>query len=157
MPPVIFRLQLVLLLEYCEQSWAANLGDASHRRGSSMSPKSTEQELRDEIERFNIEFVGLLLPSEWPEQYADMFKKVRIIGKTSWEPDEVNGPVADNDTLDRRRMKIRALQLMHEAQADRKDRVNEPTLRGNAEPLVFGRFKMELKWCSIDIVNFCCL
>lgn len=122
-----------------------------------MPPKSTEQELeqelRNEIERFNIEFLGLLLPSEWPTQHAETFKNVRKAGTTSWEPDDLASSLGDSDSPERRRSKIRALKLTKKAIADRKDRVNEPTLRGNAEPLVFKRFAKALKWCSINTLS----
>lgn len=114
----------------------------------------TEQAQRDEIEGFNIEFAGVLLPSEWPVKYAEVFKKVRKIGNISWEPDELEAPMTNDDALNRRRTKIRALELMREAKIDRKARVNESTLRGNAEPLVFERLKQAVKWCSSKISSF---
>jgi hypothetical protein len=43
-------------------------------------------------------------------------------------------------------MKRRAIKLSSVGHRDRRGRVNEPTLRGNTEPLVFSRFGAEVKW-----------
>jgi hypothetical protein len=108
--------------------------------------KLREQKLRDEIERFNIEFMGPLLPSEWPAQYQKLFSKVQMLGATPWLLHKPENVGQDSDKANRWRAQQKAYELMNNAKADRRDRVNESTLRGNAEPLVFERLRKAAKW-----------
>jgi hypothetical protein len=111
-----------------------------------MAPRSKEQELRDEIERFQIEFMGPLLPSEWPAQYQEPFGTIQRLGNTPWLQHRPENVDREPNEANRWRVQQRAYVLMNEAKANRRDRVNEPTLRGDTEPLVFERLKQAAKW-----------
>jgi hypothetical protein len=116
----------------------------SRRRGKShRQDKLNPSEMRGLIEEYGIEFRGLLTPSQWPKNYSNLFLRVREAGFTEfdkYQPDEkTNRPFVDE-------MKRRAIELARVADRDRRGRVNEPTMRGNTEHLVFARFGAELKW-----------
>ncbi|OCL11766.1 hypothetical protein AOQ84DRAFT_361218 [Glonium stellatum] len=104
--------------------------------------KLTEREMRDLIREYDIEFKGPLTPSLWPKNYYDLFLRVREIGFTEFEKYQPDGET-DRSLVDK--MKRRAVELTRIAYGDRRGRVNEPTLRGNTEPLVFARFQAEVK------------
>ncbi|OQV02273.1 hypothetical protein CLAIMM_07502 [Cladophialophora immunda] len=110
-----------------------------------MASRSKEQRLRDDIERFRIEFVGPVLPSEWPAEFQDLFTTIQALGNTPWLLHKPKHLDQDSDEANRWRVQQRAYELMSEAKANRRDRVNEPTLRGDTEPLVFERLKKAAK------------
>lgn len=121
-----------------------------------MGSISKDQLLRDEIERFGIEFVGPVLPSEWPDQFRNLFSTIQQLGHTTWLLQKPHNVDRDPDQANRWRVQQRAYKLMNEAKTNRRDRVNEPTLRGNTEPLVFERLKKAVKWYSGTPVCSCC-
>ena len=105
--------------------------------------KLNAREMRNLIKEYGIEFRGPLTPSQWPKSYSNLFLRIREIGSTEfdkYQPDEkTTRPFVDE-------MKRRAIELTRVGYRDRRGRVNEPTLRGNTEPLVFARFGAEVKW-----------
>jgi hypothetical protein len=121
-----------------------SLGAMSRRREKSRrQDKLNAREMRDLIKEYGIEFRGPLTPSQWPKSYSNLFLRVREIGSMEfdkYQPDEkATRPLVDE-------MKRRAIELTRVGNRDRRGRVNEPTLRGNTEPLVFARFGAEVKW-----------
>lgn len=120
------------------------LGAMSRRREKShRQDKLSPREMRDLIKEYGIEFRGPLTPSQWPKSHSNLFLRVREIGSTEFDKyqsdEKTTRPFVDE-------MKRRAIELTRVGYRDRRGRVNEPTLRGNTEPLVFARFGAEVKW-----------
>jgi len=113
------------------------------REKSHRQDKLNAREMRDLIKEYGIEFRGPLIPSQWPKSYSNLFLCIREIGSTEFDKYQPDGkttrPFVDE-------MKRRAIELTQVGYSDRRGRVNEPTLRGNTEPLVFARFRAEVKW-----------
>ena len=107
--------------------------------------------MRRLIEQHGIRFRGLLSPSQWPRGHPEIFtrvRQIRLIEFDEYKPDETTnrGPLVNE-------LKNCAYTLVGVGMADRKKRVNEPTLRMSTEPLVFRRFKEEVKWCETLFSN----
>jgi hypothetical protein len=116
------------------------------REKSPQRPKLSAREMRGLIEQYGIYFRGLLSPSQWPRGHSKIFtrvRQIRLIEFDEYKPDETTdrGPLVNE-------LKNCAYMLVSVAREDRKKRANESTLRMNTEPLVFRRFKEEMKWCE---------
>jgi hypothetical protein len=135
-----FLRNLAFLQEVVQDSLEAM---SRRREKSQRQDKFNASEMRNLIKEYGIEFRGLLTPSQWPKCYSNLFLRVRETGSTEfdkYQPDErTTRPFVDE-------MKRRAIELARVGDRDRRGRVNEPTLRGNTEPLVFARFGAEVKW-----------
>jgi hypothetical protein len=107
--------------------------------------KLTPLEMRDLIKEYGIEFRGPLTPSQWPQNYYNLFLRVRETGFTEFEKYKPDAEIG-RSIIKIEEMKQRAVDLTRIAYDDRRGRVNEPTLRGHTEPLVFARFQAEVKW-----------
>jgi hypothetical protein len=126
------------------------------REKSPQRPKLSAREMRVLIKQYGIRFRGLLSPSQWPRGHSEIFtrvRQIRLIEFDEYKPDETTdrGPMVNE-------LKNCAFTLVSVAMADRKKRANEFTLRMSTEPLVFKRFKEEMKWCesfSIKSVTSC--
>lgn len=109
--------------------------------------ESTQHERRF-MKEFNIEFVGPVPPSEWPAAYERRFAPVRKIGRYYFEDlDKVS--MDEDDKMPKVPSSIvqqRVFELRQSFFLSSDDPVNEDTLRGNSEHLVFSRFKDEVKW-----------
>ena len=119
---------------------------ARQRERSSQCPKLSDREMRVLIKQHGIHFRGLLSPSQWPRGHSEIFARVRQIRLIEF--DEFN----PDETTDRgclaNKLKNCAYALVRVAMTDRKNRANEFNLRLSTEPLVFRRFKEEMKWCE---------
>ena len=96
------------------------------------------------IKQYGVHFKGLLSPSQWPRGHPEIFtrvRQIRLIEFDEFKPDENTdrGPLVNE-------LKNCAYTLVSVAMADRQKRANEFTLRMSTEPLVFRRFKEEMKW-----------
>ena len=116
------------------------------KRGRSPRPKLSDHQMRVLIKQYKIHFKGPLSPFQWPDDHPDIFTKVRQIRLKefdTYKPDEStdNGPSVEE-------LKNCAWELVRIANLDRKNDTNELGLRMSTEPLVFKRFKKEMKWCA---------
>lgn len=107
--------------------------------------KPTPQELQRLIEEHNISFEGPVPPSEWPAQYADVFRNIRNIGRTEYteyKPNATRGLLTVAGT------KKRVRELVCSADKCRKQSLNfnEEDWRGETEDKVLGRFAAEVVW-----------
>jgi hypothetical protein len=131
-------------LAFLQEVAQDSLGGMSRRREKShRQDKLNAREMRVLIKEYGIEFRGPLTPSQWPKSYSNLFLRIREIGFTEfdkYQPDEKTTRLFVDE------MKRRAIELTRVGNKDRRGRVNEPTLRGNTEPLVFARFGAEVKW-----------
>ncbi|KIW09896.1 hypothetical protein PV08_11997 [Exophiala spinifera] len=119
------------------------------REKSPRRPKLSARQMRMLIDRYRIDFRGPLSPSQWPEGHPEIFNRVRqirLIEFDEYRPDE---------TTDRgfsaSQLKKCAYELFKVANTDRKKRANESDLRRSTEPLVFRRFREEMKWCQVPL------
>jgi hypothetical protein len=115
----------------------------SRRRERSQRDKLTAQEMRDLIKEYGIEFRGLLTPSQWPELYYHLFLRVRETGRMEFDEYQPNERTTRAFV---EKMKRRAIKLTLAADRERRGLVNEDTLRGNTEHIVFKRFGSYVKW-----------
>lgn len=117
------------------------------REKSPPRPRLSALQMRELINQYGINFRGLLSPSQWPRGHPEIFtrvRQIRLVEFDEFKPDETTdrGPLVNE-------LKNCAYSLVGVAMADRKNRVKEPTLRMSTEPLVFRRFKEEMKWCEV--------
>jgi hypothetical protein len=115
--------------------------DITPQRRDKLSPS----EMRDLIEEYKIVFRGPLIPSEWPPHLRKLFGGVRRAATAEYDKYTPNSAEKTPFVV---KLKRRADKLVETAHLDRKYRVNEPTLRGSTEHLVFKRFEAEVKWCG---------
>src|SRR4051794_13215529 len=106
-------------------------------------PKLTPEQHRTLVEEYNIHFEGPIASSSWPEQYVEIFQPIRDMGRLLYEeykPNERRGvrTVAE--------MKDRVARLNRIGYSCRKQRENEATWRGLAEPEIVSRFFSEVMW-----------
>ena len=115
-------------------------------RQSPQRPKPSNHEMRVLINQYKIHFKGLLSPSQWPDGHPDIFTKIRqirLIEFDTYRPDENTDNCRLVDKL-----KNCAFKLVSVANEDRKEDTKEFALRMSTEPLVFKRFKEEMKWSA---------
>jgi hypothetical protein len=116
------------------------------REKSPQRPELSNRRMRVLIKQYKIRFRGLISPSQWPDGRPDIFSKIRqirLIEFDTYRPDENtdNGRLVD-------KLKNCAWKLVSVAIEDRKEDTKEFALRMSTEPLVFRRFKEEMKWCA---------
>lgn len=109
-------------------------------------PKLRPEELRKLIKEYNINFDGILPPSEWPAQYAELFRKIYDIKNLAYEEYK---PSERRTTLAVTEMKDRVAKLSRIARSCLLQDANEPTWRGLTESHIFSRFDAEVKWWVI--------
>jgi hypothetical protein len=95
------------------------------------------------IKEYNINFEGISPPSEWPAQYAEVFRIIYDIKNLAYEEYEPNGR---RTTLAVAEMKDRVAKLNRIARSCLDQRENEATWRGLTEPQIVFRFDAEVKW-----------
>lgn len=108
-------------------------------------PKLTALQTRALIEEYKISFRGLLSPSQWPRDAPKIFARIRqmrLVEFDTYNQDDTGG--GRFSSVDQ--LKKSAYELVREATTDRKKRLKENPLRLSTEPLVFRRFKEEMKW-----------
>ena len=102
--------------------------------------------MRALIKQYKIHFRGLLSPSQWPGGHPDVFTKIRQIRLKefdTYQPDNTNdNGISVND------LKNCAWELVKVAIKDRKKETKELGLRMSTEPLVFKRFRKDMKWSA---------
>jgi hypothetical protein len=116
-----------------------------------MPPKRTKlskEELRDLIERYQINFEGPVQPKSWPESYKSLFLDIRQIGATRY--DEYMG-APENSTSKRRRIVestlTRVRDLRDRACEARQDvETTESTWRSRVESIIRDRFSAAALW-----------
>lgn len=95
------------------------------------------------IEEHNIIFEGPIPPSDWPPQYAEIFRKIRDIGRLQFDE---YGHSDRRGMLTLREMSKRVLDLTHKAYTCRNQRENEMAWRIHTEPMIVSGFSAEVVW-----------
>ena len=100
------------------------------------------------MKEFKIEFLGPQPASRWPPRHSKSFQKVRDIGRCYFEDLEGEWDKGQHSrpSLPLRDLKRRVKKLKRSFKVPGDDPVNEATLRGSTEHLVFSRFSAEVKW-----------
>ena len=115
------------------------------RERSPQRPKLTDHKMRVLISQYKIRFRGLLSPSQWPGGYPDIFTKIRQIRLKEFDTYETDEATDNRPSVDE--LKNCAWKLVKVAIKDRKKDTKEAGLRMSTEPLVFERFRTDMKWC----------
>lgn len=116
--------------------------------GAAEQSKLEPDELRDLIDKHNIEFLGSGF--KWPHEHEDIFAKVKAIGSETFASYQSQ---RENDVLTIDQTKTRVRYLNERARHDFKGQANEQTWRLHTEPLIFNRFSAEIKWCAEHFSN----
>ena len=106
------------------------------------------EQTRQIMKEVDIAFVGPKDESRWPQQYADIFREVRDIGRSYFEDlgkEKKRNPNAAS-SMPVHSLKSRVRKLKKSLVLPGEDPFNERTLRGSIEPHVFSRFAAEVKW-----------
>jgi hypothetical protein len=101
------------------------------------------EELRKLMNEYSINFEGILPPSEWPVQYAELFRKIYDIKNLAYEEYQ---PGERRTTLAVAEMKDRVAKLNRIARTCLYQDGNEATWRGLTEHQIVSRFDEEVKW-----------
>ena len=88
-------------------------------------------------------------PSEkWPPQYANIFREVHEIDRVRYKEYDRN---EKRDLLTVSEMKRKALNLTTLSFELREDRENEDTWRFETEPVIVGRFELDVVWYATSL------
>lgn len=117
------------------------------RERSPERPKLGRLEMRKLMKEYGIRFRGLLSPSQWPAGHPEIFTRIRQIRLVEFDEFKPDG--TSDRALLVTQLKHCAYVLVDVAVKDRKKHLREIPLRLSTEPLVFRRFKEEMKWCDI--------
>lgn len=101
------------------------------------------EELRKLMKEYDINFEGVLPPSEWPVQYAELFRKIYDIKHLAYEEYK---PSERRTILAVAEMKDRVAKLNRISRSCLDQDGNEATWRGLTEHQIVSRFDEEVKW-----------
>lgn len=105
--------------------------------------KEKELELRTQIEKSHIQFLGPIQPRKWPSQYRYIFQPIRDIERLRYDE------YCESNSIDEgplQRMKARVSSLVKEASQCRQRRVNEAMWRAKTEPEILRAFTAQVVW-----------
>jgi hypothetical protein len=109
--------------------------------------KSSPEQQRALLEKYNISIEGPVRPRDWPEKYSSIFALVRDAEKVCYEVyyrTDVRNDIAR--LLQVAHMSNRVEELVSRAYNLRMTSANEETWRMETEELILQRFKAEVDW-----------